>query len=803
MARSESAAIRLANFFDCDAGSCPLISTPHIIITTFETELTEENVDAVAISYTWGEFNRTEQVLGHDLDGTIIKIMLGAEWNVAEVGQSLLSLTESRGGCWMDQLCIPSKESEIRKTLAKIPTIYKSLDVVVLLPGRPCKCLQAECQKMMGKIGESENEQAMFKAIDACAANALSCLNMISCCSWFDRVWTRQELLYSKTIRACWTGHDVTACVPVSLDSLQHVSSDVSTWGPDLAPIKADQVSSLNPYPRLVFENIGKKKYEELFPSQFGSVVQQMWQQQNFQPLLNAIPRFAGGVANSVLTWPAFQKPQYALARQKAEELNQKLGSIQQQWTGAAQYTAFCTLMAIQVNYLNAAGNAINEYIGRPYVENIIATPWVLNLFRFFAGVTLENKIRDNTNSDVAKELDAFAASLGRLRTSERSATQAYDFVNSVWIDCPGFHIAEKYRTMTVGALLYHALEQLRRNHSRTLLTAAPSSIFRHRAESGAIWNPSQYLGQTVVSKVSHVYRPLLSPFTLLPLNTEGHVPLQVFFAGAIPFSQCALDFRSDICLKPSAVVFDIMVDLMKHWAKDTLRRAQRVERTDEILAAREASGHGNRLYGQLALDLTKFYGAKIPATLWSGSTDSTPAPIEVRENFQARAGQLKDEGLRASDYRSRLISLALSTAVGSDPQDLTWKDHDGQVDHYSIIYELVVDVLGLDLKTCEAAGLRLITTPEIPALGLTRRKRADELTEQKKTIAATNKTVAMARQTDGTNANVFYEVEKCRDREYRAFGIWIPITLWPEQRIFATPTFEIRDKSRYDAVII
>src|SRR5438034_10381429 len=135
---------RIAKFEFCFANSCPLRSTErtHLLVSKCQIDLCKEKDAAVALSYTWGQFEHTRRLIGHSVDGEPVSLILGAEWDTVDITNCLVRLSLEHGGCWMDQLCMPQKDEELRSALASIPLIYRSLDVVVLLPGAPCKCLQ-------------------------------------------------------------------------------------------------------------------------------------------------------------------------------------------------------------------------------------------------------------------------------------------------------------------------------------------------------------------------------------------------------------------------------------------------------------------------------------------------------------------------------------------------------------------------------------------------------------------------------------------------------------------------------------
>ncbi|KAI1466120.1 uncharacterized protein F4812DRAFT_97720 [Daldinia caldariorum] len=202
--------VKVAKFQFCHDLECAFSSDIHLLVETCETELAPEN--AVAISYTWGEFFREKRAVGHTKSNDPVLFELGSEWVLQDLIVKLACLTMEHQACWMDQLCIPQEEEMIRLTLASIPTIYRTLPVVALMPGRPCKCLHRELDKLERATPVGNPVQAMQ------ADRALrSCYNSYGINSWFSRIWTRQELMYSSTIRVVWTSDDEPPCVPVRL----------------------------------------------------------------------------------------------------------------------------------------------------------------------------------------------------------------------------------------------------------------------------------------------------------------------------------------------------------------------------------------------------------------------------------------------------------------------------------------------------------------------------------------------------------------------------------------------------------
>jgi hypothetical protein len=113
---------------------------------------------ALAISYTWGEFERKKVKLGQDIEGKAVEMELEKEWDIQETIVRLAMLCLENGeahgsehaGIWIDQLSISqTDDTKIPASLASIPNIYQTLDVVVLVPGGICGCLQKTYERVL------------------------------------------------------------------------------------------------------------------------------------------------------------------------------------------------------------------------------------------------------------------------------------------------------------------------------------------------------------------------------------------------------------------------------------------------------------------------------------------------------------------------------------------------------------------------------------------------------------------------------------------------------------------------------
>lgn len=174
--------------------------------------------NAIAISYTWGDFNRQNQAIGHrkpemqddDTQPNLISVHmeLGQEWDVPEFVVALQELCIDSGSIplWIDQLCIAQQDQqEVCLALAQIP------DEVALIPGGLCECileimamLKASDDPIKEVIGSVEQIDQTYRG--------LSCFNNLAFDPWFTRMWTRQEFLYARHIRLKWTSGDSFPC---------------------------------------------------------------------------------------------------------------------------------------------------------------------------------------------------------------------------------------------------------------------------------------------------------------------------------------------------------------------------------------------------------------------------------------------------------------------------------------------------------------------------------------------------------------------------------------------------------------
>jgi hypothetical protein len=200
--------IRVAKLLFCHDEDCVYGPDLHLRVEFEDTEL--EKSSAIAISYTWGEFDREDEFIGHDTESNPLWMNLGKEWDVPETIARLVLLCIENGeahgsrhaGCWIDQLCILQTDEGIRAALASIPSIYRTLEVVALMPQAICSCVRRRVLEM-SKPEQDERLESI---------SSLTCANSLGVGSYLSRVWTRQELLYSRRIRLVRTSDEEIPC---------------------------------------------------------------------------------------------------------------------------------------------------------------------------------------------------------------------------------------------------------------------------------------------------------------------------------------------------------------------------------------------------------------------------------------------------------------------------------------------------------------------------------------------------------------------------------------------------------------
>ncbi|KAK5093733.1 hypothetical protein LTS08_008846 [Lithohypha guttulata] len=473
----------------CVLCSCPSITEPHLAISLSYSELRSEN--AVAISYTWGAFDRRDVCIGHCLRQPTVRLFLnlGQEWDVPELLQRLSELSRDYKAIWIDQLCMSQNTADIQLNLARVPAIYSTLNVIAILPGSPpCCCFREHVQerranvyrssyswspdldeaskRIMNGVADHETEQerqmdSVRHQVDSVRdnfswqlgvdevsdeitdeddiraahdRNELTCLtdcqNAISICSWLDRIWTRQEFAYSNHISIVWNSKAELPCTNVGFRESRNLA--------------------INPFYQLTTFNLRRQLSE--------------------YPWLNSDEDLDIAVSS------------------RLDDTNRDF---------------FTT--------------------GRAAVDRYTQTDDPGLLFaEFLLGKSLESKHTSKV------PLEKFLLDLCNLSISTRTATKPCDFVLAVWCDCPGYIIPMDYREAKPFDLLDDAIKQLEQNYSLTLLTTCPSGLFDDSGPS-VPWRSLAVPQSSVLASAKDMYAVFMvrPDYGILPL-VEGAVPLRM-----------------------------------------------------------------------------------------------------------------------------------------------------------------------------------------------------------------------------------------------------------------------------------
>ena len=415
---ADSAAnVRVATFKPC---RCFKLSYPHLLVDYHYVQLFQGN--AIAISYTWGEIlPRQDEVIGHEISGKLTKMNLGREWIVSDLIRTLAGVHRAHSrdkGCWIDQLCIPqNKPAERRNAIMQIPYIYRTLKTVALMSGTPCKCLHiiAGLYLAFQQTGLPDLQRAMKVFWDH---RRRRCFDLFGISSYFSRLWTYQEFLYSTEISVVWCSGFVAAC------SRYDGREGVSLFGRHVfyQGIHAGQIA----IERLI--NEGRRFYEACLHTM-------VLHSQPFRTIRNDFDRVSG-------------------------------------------VTTF--------------------FLGRPSKRLIVQ----------------HNKSVDVTHHQLRHflyELETLSEGRGL-----RSATEPCDYVAAVWVDCPGYQLPKRYRSIGLPRLLEDAIRQLEKNLSHikekkkfsgSIAVSFPSE-FSAPLENDELnlWRPTKYLAEARITNSNDVY---------------------------------------------------------------------------------------------------------------------------------------------------------------------------------------------------------------------------------------------------------------------------------------------------------
>jgi hypothetical protein len=104
----------------CSCGSETHLAD-HIKLKTFKRPVRPGQ--AVALSYSIGDFDRQKHLFGHvdGLESQFVSLEFGGEWEIGRLVSALVALSEKHGAIWLDQLSIPQDPASITLHLQHMP----------------------------------------------------------------------------------------------------------------------------------------------------------------------------------------------------------------------------------------------------------------------------------------------------------------------------------------------------------------------------------------------------------------------------------------------------------------------------------------------------------------------------------------------------------------------------------------------------------------------------------------------------------------------------------------------------------
>ena len=534
LAASEPMRVLVASFTFCDDEHCQFVESTHLLVSRSYVLL--ETGNAFAISYTWGEYDRHEISLGHDERGHNVPMTLGCEWSRSDVVEKLLHMgyaltTEDTAmPFWIDQLCIPQdNEAVIRQTLAAIPQIFNVFDAIALLPGSPCKCLQ-EGIEQYGRhhLFDPSHEQLAQLSIQWAQKMAL-CVNSISFCSYFERVWTRQEMVYTRKMHVEWTGSEVSRCVVPSnregdimfdlLDLHDNDGDEEEGQNEDQDTVEDEDEDEDNT------DQVEKKDEEE-----------KKWKEEN-RPVDDHQDEDNKKDEDGAQTEDEDENAIKHLDKAEglAMEAERNLAPFARQVYQKALSTDIThthALARVKMKHDKAWHNSVlafEDFLSRDTARAHERYFAIQALCQFLIGVPLEiiNGKNERGNLSDIQKLRKFASRLSGVGWVQRSATRQRDYVLAVWIDCPCYVVPEDYNIMSLSHLLEDAILQMERNFSVTVPVTAFAGLFGCPRPS-AVWRPTWYLPDLVYN-TQQIYGTVVMGSPLVPFTNSSSLPLIVY----------------------------------------------------------------------------------------------------------------------------------------------------------------------------------------------------------------------------------------------------------------------------------
>jgi hypothetical protein len=366
---------------------------------------------------------------------------------------------------------------------------------------------------------------------------------------------------------------------------------------------------------------------------------------------------------------------------------------------------------------------AVGEYAGYYNCETDEAFRSLM-LLRFLSGIEIENGSCGKGRGSMS-DIERFLSQLGGLAESLRAATQARDYVASVWVDCPGYVLPVRFKSMELADLLEDAVLQLEKNHGISLLVQAPAGIFG-ATEATGLWRPSTYLKHLKVTRADQIYGVLVHPYRPLRIGLGDTIALRVFDEAPQPLSFRSRSFHQTFSGKCTAEIFDSINDIVYEW------------------------------------------------------------PEFVHNRFlSSRSNDLKERHPSDRSAESTLFStLILESHLSKDPSSpyakRVWKPGYPEFDTAPTVHDMAAGALGLDSNLCRKERLALRLSLEAPAfIGFM--KWTDKLRGAYADGRVVTICTGRANRNSGFSLMEAVQVELTSGNyRYEIIGVWVPMQNGP-----------------------
>jgi hypothetical protein len=280
----------------------------------------------------------------------------------------------------------------------------------------------------------------------------------------------------------------------------------------------------------------------------------------------------------------------------------------------------------------------------------------------FLLGEKLEKLIPIGIDTPEWFRLQQFFVQLQMLGDSKIKATKTRDYVTSVWVDCPRYVLPASYKQMGLPSLLDDAIHQLESKHNISIRITCLAGFFGHKSIGSALWRPLVYISGRRIERASDVYRPVLSGGPL-PITPSGEIPLRLTSPSRAALSQFAMQYSQLFSNLPITEVVKELNPIIRNWIAPYCNRVS--DKLEEYL-------------------------------------ELSPTSDDPRIRFlsQLHLGRLSDT-YHDSKFAEMISGLSAVFLRGFE-----------EFDHYPVVYELIANVLGLDVRECHDSSLNLVVVP-------------------------------------------------------------------------------------------